>query len=486
MSQINKVSELVKTAIKRKSAFGLPDRPSDQGMKPEDIKRAFWQPVVDLSYSAITEIDRVVDELNLVLSGTMDAHIARTDNPHNVTKDQVGLGKVDNTADADKPVSTAQRQAITAHNVDAEAHLSIRQSIENGLALKVAYTDIDDTFTSTDIRKPLSAYRGKLLYDSLQTTIGKADNSINGISLNSENGIMTITRTDGTSFTIDLPLEYLVKEGRYNAATQEIELELENGNVLKIPVAALVNEYYGDGTTVTGYTDTDGKLKFKISDTYKKAIDANTGARHTHDNKTVLDSISAAFTTALKTTYDGYAGKISAVETAIETEAKTREEQLALKASTEYVDKELAKKQPTGDYATNAGVDSKIASAITGIIGGAPKEFDTFKELADYVASDKTATAQMLANINKNTTGLASEVSTRESEIKRLEGLIAGGGTTIIGDDGEPMAEVSISDLSSAMSIMAEEAEKAAGYTPNGAIARKFRAIEKRLAEIGG
>lgn len=33
-------------------------------------------------------------------------------NPHNVTKDQVGLGNVDNTADIDKPVSTEQREAI--------------------------------------------------------------------------------------------------------------------------------------------------------------------------------------------------------------------------------------------------------------------------------------------------------------------------------------------------------------------------------------
>jgi len=33
-------------------------------------------------------------------------------NPHSVTKTEVGLGNVDNTSDADKPVSTAQREAI--------------------------------------------------------------------------------------------------------------------------------------------------------------------------------------------------------------------------------------------------------------------------------------------------------------------------------------------------------------------------------------
>ena len=37
-------------------------------------------------------------------------HPKQTDNPHNVTKEQVGLGNVDNTSDMDKPVSTAQQE----------------------------------------------------------------------------------------------------------------------------------------------------------------------------------------------------------------------------------------------------------------------------------------------------------------------------------------------------------------------------------------
>lgn len=39
-------------------------------------------------------------------------HIADTGNPHNVTKAQVGLGNVDNTADAYKPISTLQQTAL--------------------------------------------------------------------------------------------------------------------------------------------------------------------------------------------------------------------------------------------------------------------------------------------------------------------------------------------------------------------------------------
>ena len=64
MAEIKKVSNATKEALKRKSAYALPNRPSEQGMKPEDIKKAFWQPIVDANNSLVTELDRVVDETN--------------------------------------------------------------------------------------------------------------------------------------------------------------------------------------------------------------------------------------------------------------------------------------------------------------------------------------------------------------------------------------------------------------------------------------
>lgn len=48
-------------------------------------------------------------------------HIADANNPHKVTKAQVGLGSVDNTSDVDKPVSTAQAAAIAACKVSAKS-----------------------------------------------------------------------------------------------------------------------------------------------------------------------------------------------------------------------------------------------------------------------------------------------------------------------------------------------------------------------------
>lgn len=45
-------------------------------------------------------------------ASALTSHTGNTSNPHGVTKAQVGLGNVDNTADTAKPVSTAQQTAL--------------------------------------------------------------------------------------------------------------------------------------------------------------------------------------------------------------------------------------------------------------------------------------------------------------------------------------------------------------------------------------
>ncbi len=46
------------------------------------------------------------------VASTLSSHTSNISNPHSVTKAQVGLGSVDNTADTAKPVSTAQQTAL--------------------------------------------------------------------------------------------------------------------------------------------------------------------------------------------------------------------------------------------------------------------------------------------------------------------------------------------------------------------------------------
>ncbi len=49
----------------------------------------------------------------LLSEESLEVHTADTDNPHSVTKAQIGLGNADNTSDIDKPVSKATQQALS-------------------------------------------------------------------------------------------------------------------------------------------------------------------------------------------------------------------------------------------------------------------------------------------------------------------------------------------------------------------------------------
>jgi len=87
----------------------LDDEPNDVGgMSSTELKATF-----DEGGEAVKEF------LNGVLIPALDTYIARTDNPHAVTKAQVGLGNCDNTADVDKPVSAAQTAAIAVAKAEA-------------------------------------------------------------------------------------------------------------------------------------------------------------------------------------------------------------------------------------------------------------------------------------------------------------------------------------------------------------------------------
>lgn len=71
-------------------------------------------------------------QADTTVNAKVDSHIGNKSNPHGVTKAQVGLGKVNNTSDADKPVSTAQATAIAdAKAAGTNAQTNLTTHIQN-------------------------------------------------------------------------------------------------------------------------------------------------------------------------------------------------------------------------------------------------------------------------------------------------------------------------------------------------------------------
>ena len=157
-----------------------------------------------------------------------------TGNPHSVTQGEVGLGNVNNTSDANKPISTATQTALDDKadkvsgavngnfaGLDTNGNLtdsgSKSSDFESADATILKESEIIDHLASTSTTNPLSANQGKVLDDKIvilqaQTyldLIGDYNASTNtpdiaGTTMSSGEA-RTIT-VAGTQFTIDFEI----------------------------------------------------------------------------------------------------------------------------------------------------------------------------------------------------------------------------------------------------------------------------------------
>lgn len=88
--------------------------------------------------AAKTALEKLIQDSDKIIKESLDAHIGNKSNPHNVTKAQIGLGNVQNLAPADMPVSTAQATAIadakaagTKAQTDLNAHANRKDNPHN-------------------------------------------------------------------------------------------------------------------------------------------------------------------------------------------------------------------------------------------------------------------------------------------------------------------------------------------------------------------
>lgn len=88
------------------------------------------------------------------------------------------------------------------------------------------------------------------------------------------------------------------------------------------------------------------------------------------------------------------------------------------------------------DSNVDGSVSKTVADAIAGVVAGAPEDLDTLKEIADYIASDKTGAAELAAAISQLQTltekhtsdiaGNASGVAENKAGVAALKTLTAG------------------------------------------------------------
>lgn len=154
------------------------------------------------------------------VQSNLTTHITNKQNPHSVTKAQVGLGNVDNTSDADKPVSTA---------VQAELDKKTNSAITD---IDFANSTADNAIMTVDLANGITTSEKNITLPKASSTSAGIITSQESIKLNK-----ILTNGDGTKFLAD--------NGTYITVETEVNTEaVKTTNEIPVaggPLASLLN-----------------------------------------------------------------------------------------------------------------------------------------------------------------------------------------------------------------------------------------------------
>lgn len=162
-----------------------------------------------MSSSDKTKLDGLKDQAGITsdidaVQSNLETHINNKSNPHEVTKAQVGLSEVDNTSDANKPISNATQTALNGKFSATDGN-ALKQTIEDMPNLVVTNGSIshkDNRITlnlrQQDLKDPVNT-------DSVLLTFNPATTSTAGIILPSDKSKIDkiITNGNGTKYLSD-------------------------------------------------------------------------------------------------------------------------------------------------------------------------------------------------------------------------------------------------------------------------------------------
>ena len=81
-----------------------------------------------------------------------------------------------------------------------------------------------------------------------------------------------------------------------------------------------------------------------------------------------------------------------------------------------------------GDDNVDGSVKKQVKDAINAVVDGAPETFDTLKEIADWIGSDESGTAELISKVAANEQAIADNKAALDKDIKDLAEHVASAG----------------------------------------------------------
>lgn len=149
---------------------------------------------------AQAEIDTSISNVQ----NNLNAHINNRTNPHRVTKEQIGLDQVDNTSDANKPISNATQTALNGKFSATDGN-ALKQTIEDMPNLVVTEGSVSHKNNNISLSLRQQDLKNPVNTDSILLTFNPATDSTAGIILPSDKSKIDkiITNGNGTKYLSD-------------------------------------------------------------------------------------------------------------------------------------------------------------------------------------------------------------------------------------------------------------------------------------------
>lgn len=149
---------------------------------------------------AQAEIDTSISNVQ----NNLNAHINNRTNPHRVTKEQIGLDQVDNTSDANKPISNATQTALNGKFSATDGN-ALKQTIEDMPNLVVIDGSVSHKNNNISLSLRQQYLKDPVNTDSILLKFNPATDSTAGIILPSDKSKIDkiITNGNGTKYLSD-------------------------------------------------------------------------------------------------------------------------------------------------------------------------------------------------------------------------------------------------------------------------------------------
>lgn len=162
-----------------------------------------------MSSSDKTKLDGLKDQAGITsdidaVQTNLETHINNKSNPHEVNKAQVGLGNVDNTSDANKPISNATQTALNGKFSATDGN-ALKQTIEDMPNLVVTEGSVSHKNNNISLSLRQQDLKDPVNTDSILLTFNPATDSTAGIILPSDKSKIDkiITNGNGTKYLSD-------------------------------------------------------------------------------------------------------------------------------------------------------------------------------------------------------------------------------------------------------------------------------------------